>query len=34
MSPVSSLLRQEVNGRTMRYTVRGYGTEKPEAERY
>ena len=28
------LLRQEVNGRTMRYTTRGYGTEKPETTRY
>jgi len=28
------LLRQEVNGRTMRYTTRGYGTEKPETKRY
>ncbi|MFO1194356.1 MAG: ribulose bisphosphate carboxylase small subunit [Rhodoferax sp.] len=28
------LVRQEVQGRSMRYTVRGYGTDKPEAERY
>ena len=26
--------RQEVNGRTMRYTTRGYATGKPETERY
>jgi ribulose-bisphosphate carboxylase small chain len=28
-----SLVRQEVNGRTMRYTVRNYATDKPEGER-
>ena len=28
------LVRQEVQGRSMRYTVHGYGTDKPEAERY
>ena len=28
------LQRQEVNGRHIRYTVRGYENEKPEGERY
>ena len=28
------LERQEVNGRTMRYTTRGYAAGKPETERY
>jgi ribulose-bisphosphate carboxylase small chain len=28
------LQRQEAGGRTMRYTVRPYATERPEAERY
>ena len=32
--PGFSLVRQEVNGRTMRYTVRGYGADRPEGERY
>ena len=32
--PGFGLVRQEVNGRTMRYTVRGYASEKPEGERY
>ena len=27
------LVRQEVQGRTMRYTVRGYGADRPEGER-
>ncbi len=27
------LERQEVNGRSMRYTTRGYGANKPEGER-
>ena len=26
--------RQEVAGRSMRYTVRGYGADRPEGERY
>jgi ribulose-bisphosphate carboxylase small chain len=28
------LERQEVNGRSIRYTVRGYGANRPEGERY
>ncbi|WP_280151548.1 ribulose bisphosphate carboxylase small subunit [Piscinibacter sp. XHJ-5] len=28
------LERQEANGRSMRYTTRGYGADKPEGERY
>ena len=28
------LVRQEVQGRSIRYTVHGYGADKPEAERY
>ena len=32
--PGFGLVRQEVNGRTMRYTVHSYATGKPEAERY
>lgn len=32
--PGFGLVRQEVNGRSMRYTVHSYGTDKPEAERY
>jgi ribulose-bisphosphate carboxylase small chain len=28
------LERQEVNGRTMRYTTRGYAAAKPETGRY
>ena len=32
--PGFGLVRQEVNGRTMRYTVHSYATDKPEAERY
>ena len=32
--PGFGLVRQEVNGRTMRYTVASYATDKPEAERY
>ena len=31
--PGFSLVRQEGPGRTMHYTVRGYGADKPEAER-
>jgi ribulose-bisphosphate carboxylase small chain len=26
--------RQEVDGRSMRYTVRGYAADRPEGERY
>ena len=32
--PGFGLVRQEGAGRTMRYTVRGYAADKPEAERY
>jgi ribulose-bisphosphate carboxylase small chain len=32
--PGFMLERQEVNGRTMRYTTRGYGAVKPEGRRY
>jgi ribulose-bisphosphate carboxylase small chain len=32
--PGFGVVRQEVNGRTMRYTVRGYAADKPETERY
>jgi ribulose-bisphosphate carboxylase small chain len=32
--PGFSLVRQEVNGRTMRYTIQGYAAAKPEGERY
>jgi len=32
--PGFMLQRQEVNGRTMRYTIAGYGAAKPEGERY
>ena len=32
--PGFGLVRQEGNGRTMRYTVHSYATDKPEAERY
>jgi len=27
-------VRQEVEGRTIRYTVHSYATDKPEAQRY
>ena len=32
--PGFGVVRQEVNGRSMRYTVHSYATDKPEAERY
>ena len=32
--PGFGLLRQEVQGRTQRYTVRGYAAEQPELQRY
>ncbi len=32
--PGFGVVRQEVNGRTMRYTVHSYATDKPEAQRY
>ena len=34
VEPGFALERQEVNGRTMRYTTRGYAATKPELERY
>lgn len=32
--PGFGLARQEVNGRSMRYTVHSYATDRPEAQRY
>ena len=32
--PGFGLVRQEVDGRQMRYTVHSYATDKPEAQRY
>ncbi len=32
--PGFGLLRQETQGRSIRYTIRSYATEKPEGERY
>ena len=32
--PGFALERQEMNGRTIRYTTRGYAMAKPEMERY
>ena len=32
--PGFGLLRQETDGRKLRYTIRSYATEQPEAERY
>jgi ribulose-bisphosphate carboxylase small chain len=32
--PGFMLERQEVNGRSLRYTTRGYGAVQPEGERY
>jgi ribulose-bisphosphate carboxylase small chain len=32
--PGFGLVRQESNGRSMRYTVHSYATDKPEAQRY
>ena len=32
--PGFGLVRQEVNGRTLRYTVHSYATDRPEGERY
>jgi ribulose-bisphosphate carboxylase small chain len=34
VEPGFGLVRQEVDGRSMRYTVRGYGADKPEGQRY
>ena len=32
--PGFGLTRQEVNGRTMRYTINGYAAQQPEGQRY
>ena len=32
--PGFGLVRQEVNGRTMRYTVHSYATDQSEGQRY
>jgi len=32
--PGFRLQRQEVEGRTMRYTIQGYGADRPEGQRY
>jgi len=32
--PGFMLERQEIGGRSMRYTTRGYGADKPEGKRY
>jgi ribulose-bisphosphate carboxylase small chain len=32
--PGFGVVRQEVNGRSLRYTVHSYATDKPEGERY
>jgi len=32
--PGFGLVRQEAQGRTIRYTVHSYATDKPEAQRY
>lgn len=32
--PGFSLIRQEMEGRNMRYTIHSYATDKPEGERY
>ncbi|MCK6403288.1 MAG: ribulose bisphosphate carboxylase small subunit [Sphaerotilus natans subsp. sulfidivorans] len=32
--PGFGLVRQETSGRTLRYTVRGYGADRPEGERH
>ena len=32
--PGFRLHRQEVEGRSMRYTIQGYGLDRPEGERY
>jgi len=32
--PGFGLVRQETNGRTIRYTIHSYSTDKPEGERY
>jgi ribulose-bisphosphate carboxylase small chain len=32
--PGFGLVRQEVDGRSIRYTIHSYATDKPEGERY
>ena len=32
--PGFGLVRQEINGRSVRYTIHSYATDKPEAQRY
>jgi ribulose-bisphosphate carboxylase small chain len=32
--PGFGVVRQEINGRSMRYTVHSYATDKPEGQRY
>jgi ribulose-bisphosphate carboxylase small chain len=32
--PGFSVMRQEAEGRSIRYTIHSYATDKPEAERY
>jgi ribulose-bisphosphate carboxylase small chain len=32
--PGFGVVRQEVNGRSLRYTVHSYATDKPEGQRY
>jgi len=32
--PGFTLERQEIDGRSMRYAIRGYGANQPEGERY
>jgi ribulose-bisphosphate carboxylase small chain len=34
VEPGFMLERQEVNGRSLRYTTRGYSANQPEGERY
>ena len=34
VEPGFSLVRQETNGRTIRYTIRGHEADRPEGERY
>lgn len=34
VEPGFTLERMEINGRTMRYTTRGYAADKPETQRY
>lgn len=34
VEPGFGVVRQEVNGRSIRYTIHSYATDKPEAQRY